>query len=167
MIAAVTSNGVTNTRCCRYSCLRSWWWVMLPPETCRAGSRNNKLCNVASCWIYIRILEYCWWTSSQNGQWRSRGEYSVFNLRAVWGGWLTSRPGCFTPVNDPVPAVQETGCVPGLVEKGAGNLVATGIRSLYRPARSKSLYLLSYPGPHNTVDMCRSFGVSLSKWEKR
>jgi len=18
---------VTNTRCCRYSCLRSWWWV--------------------------------------------------------------------------------------------------------------------------------------------
>jgi hypothetical protein len=29
------SNGVTNTRCSRYSCLRSWWWVGVPPETCR------------------------------------------------------------------------------------------------------------------------------------
>jgi len=27
-IAADSSNGVTNTRCCRYSCLRSWWWVV-------------------------------------------------------------------------------------------------------------------------------------------
>ena len=30
---------VTITRCCRYSCMRSWWWVKLPPETCRAVSR--------------------------------------------------------------------------------------------------------------------------------
>jgi hypothetical protein len=34
-IAADSSNGVTNTRCCRYSCLRSWWWVAVPPEICR------------------------------------------------------------------------------------------------------------------------------------
>ena len=27
MVAAGSSNGVTNTRCCRYSCLRSWWWM--------------------------------------------------------------------------------------------------------------------------------------------
>jgi len=26
-IAAGSSRGVTNTRCCRYSCFRSWWWV--------------------------------------------------------------------------------------------------------------------------------------------
>jgi hypothetical protein len=38
-IAADSSNGVTNTRCCRYSCMRSWWWVEIPPETCRAVSR--------------------------------------------------------------------------------------------------------------------------------
>jgi hypothetical protein len=38
-IAAGSSNGVTNARCCRYSCLRSWWWVVIPPETCRAVSR--------------------------------------------------------------------------------------------------------------------------------
>jgi len=51
-IVAGSNNNVTNTRCCRDSCLRSWW---VPPETCRAVSRWNKLCNVASCWIYIRI----------------------------------------------------------------------------------------------------------------
>jgi hypothetical protein len=38
-IAADSRNGVTNTRCCRYSCMRSWWWVKVPPETCRAVSR--------------------------------------------------------------------------------------------------------------------------------
>ena len=38
-IAAGSSNGVTNTRCCRYSCLCSWWWVVVLPETCRAVSR--------------------------------------------------------------------------------------------------------------------------------
>jgi hypothetical protein len=58
-IAADSSNGLANTRCCRYSCLRSWWWVEIPPETCRAVSRYNKLCNVASCWIYIGILLRC------------------------------------------------------------------------------------------------------------
>jgi hypothetical protein len=31
--------------------------VAIAPETCRAISRYNKLCNVASCWIYIRISE--------------------------------------------------------------------------------------------------------------
>jgi hypothetical protein len=57
-IAADSSNGVTNTRCCRYSCMRSWWWFGVPSETCRAVSRN-KLCNVASCWIYIGMFLRC------------------------------------------------------------------------------------------------------------
>jgi len=54
-IAADSNNGVTNTRCCRNSCLRSWWWVEVPPETCRAVSIQNKLCNIASCRTYIII----------------------------------------------------------------------------------------------------------------
>jgi hypothetical protein len=54
--AAGSSDGLTNTRCCRYSCMRSWWWVEVPPETCRAVSRWNKLCNVVSCWIHIRKI---------------------------------------------------------------------------------------------------------------
>jgi len=53
--AAGSSNGVTYISCCRYSCLRSCCWVVVLPKTCRAVSRKNKLCNVASCWIYIRI----------------------------------------------------------------------------------------------------------------
>ena len=56
---ADSNNGVTNTRFCRYSCLRSWWWVVVSPEICRAVSMYNKLCNAASCWIYIRILLRC------------------------------------------------------------------------------------------------------------
>jgi hypothetical protein len=30
---------MTNTRCCRYSYLRFWWWVEVPPEICRAVPR--------------------------------------------------------------------------------------------------------------------------------
>jgi hypothetical protein len=54
-IAAGSSKSVTNTRCCRYSCMRSWWWVEVPPETCEQFPDINKPCKVASCWIYIGI----------------------------------------------------------------------------------------------------------------
>ena len=62
-------------------------------------------------------------------------------------GWSTPRPGRFTPGKDPVPIVQEAGWASGPVWTGAENLASTGIRSPDRPARSKSLYRLSYPGP--------------------
>ena len=63
------------------------------------------------------------------------------------GGWSTPRHGRFTPRKDPVPIVQEAGWAPGPVWTGAENLAPTGIRSPDRPARSESLYRLSYPGP--------------------
>ena len=63
------------------------------------------------------------------------------------GGWSTPRPGRFTPVEDPVPIVQEAGWAPGPVCTGAENLVPTGIRSPDCPAHSESLYQLSYTGP--------------------
>ena len=66
-IAVGSSNDVTNTRCCRYSCMRSWWWAEVPPKTCRLVSRYNKLCNVASCWIYIGIL--CVYISPSSTLW--------------------------------------------------------------------------------------------------
>ena len=56
-------------------------------------------------------------------------------------------PAAFTPGKDPLPIVQEAGWAPGPVWTGAGNLAPTGIRSPDRPARSESLYRLSYPGP--------------------
>ena len=63
------------------------------------------------------------------------------------GGWSTPRPGRFTPGKVPVPIVQESGLSPGPLWTGAENLALTGIRSPNRPARSESLYRLSYPGP--------------------
>ena len=63
-------------------------------------------------------------------------------------GWvMEATPGRFTPGKDPVPIVQEAGWAPGTVWTGAEILAHTGIRSLDRPARSESVYRLSYPGP--------------------
>jgi hypothetical protein len=42
------------------------------------------------------------------------------------GGWLTPRPGCFTPGKDPVPIVQEGGWAPGPVRTGAKISPPTG-----------------------------------------
>ena len=33
--------------------------IAVPPETCRAVSRYNRLCNFPSCWIYIGIFLRC------------------------------------------------------------------------------------------------------------
>jgi len=35
-----TASG-TCVRCCRHSCMCYWWWVEVPPETCRAVSRDK------------------------------------------------------------------------------------------------------------------------------
>jgi len=43
-----------------------------------------------------------------------------------------------------------TGWDLGSVRRGAQNLASTSIRSPDHPARSGSLYRLSYPGPHIT-----------------
>jgi hypothetical protein len=53
----------------------------------------------------------------------------------------------FTPGKDPVPIIREAGWTPGGGGGGGGDLAPIGIRSPYRPARSQSLYRLSYPGP--------------------
>ena len=64
------------------------------------------------------------------------------------GEGSASRPGRFLPPEkDSVPIVQEARWTPGLVWTDAENLASTGIRSPDRPARSQSLYRLSYTGP--------------------
>ena len=78
---------------------------------------------------------------------RSRGIALTFHdnsTRRGWGVSVTPRP-LFTPGKDPVPIVQEAGWAPEPVWTGAENLASTGIRSPDRPARSQSLYRLSYP----------------------
>ena len=64
--------------------------------------------------------------------------------RRGFGVSFTPRPP-FTPRKDPVPIVQEAGWAPGPVWTRAENLAPTGIQSPDRPARSQSLYRLSYP----------------------
>ena len=57
-------------------------------------------------------------------------------------------PAALLSGKEPVPIVQEAGWAPGPVWTGAENLASpSGIRSTGRPARSESLYRLSYPGP--------------------
>ena len=59
-------------------------------------------------------------------------------------------PAVLYPGKYPVPIVQEVGWAPGSVWTGAENLAPTGIRSPDRPARSQSLYRLSYLA-HNII----------------
>ena len=55
-IAADSSNGLTSSRYCKYSCVCSWWWVEIPPETCRAVFKKWINCTkVASCWKCIKM----------------------------------------------------------------------------------------------------------------
>ena len=78
-----------------------------------------------------------------------------------WGVSVTPRP-LFTPRKDPVPIVQEAGWAPRPVWTGAKNLAPTGIRSPDRPARSQSLYRLSYPA-HTLHERRRKFMI-MSCW---
>ena len=80
---------------------------------------------------------------------------------ALDGGWVVSTtPRPPYPGKDPVPIVQEAAWAPGPVWTGTRNLSPTGIRSPDRPARSESLYRLSYPGPW-TVVYCNTYDILL------
>jgi len=65
------------------------------------------------------------------------------STRRGWGVSVTSRP-LFISRKDPVPIVREAGWGPGPVWTSVENLSPTGIRSPDRPARSQTLYRLSY-----------------------
>ena len=64
--------------------------------------------------------------------------------RRRWRVNVTPRP-LFIPGKDPVSIAQEAGWAPGSVWTGTENFAPRGIRSPDRPARSQSLYRLSYP----------------------
>jgi hypothetical protein len=83
------------------------------------------------------------------------------------GEWSAARPGpYFTPGKDPVPIVQEAGWAPGPVWTGPENLTPTGIRSPDRPARSQSLYRLSYPA-HIFIYYCSLNTTAMSHLKKK
>jgi hypothetical protein len=62
-------------------------------------------------------------------------------------GDLLHAPADLLPGKTRYPIVQEAGWAPGPVWTMAENLAPTGIRSPDRPARSESLYRLSYRSP--------------------
>jgi hypothetical protein len=74
----------------------------------------------------------------------------------IGGEWLASRPGYFTP-EEGAPGAH---WIEGWVGRRTGleamerrkilRLLGIELRSLGRPARSQSLYQLSYPGPRSS-----------------
>ena len=58
------------------------------------------------------------------------------------GGWLTPRPGHFTPGKAPSTHLQEAVRAPGSLRMDAENVAPTGFRSPDPPIRSESLYRL-------------------------
>ena len=117
---------------------------------------------VAQCSVQIKVkvtlvqaLRLC---TGRTAHKRSRGIALHFHDRGTRREWkvsVTPRP-LFTPGKDPVLIVQEAGWAPGPVWTGAENLTPTGIRSSDRPARSQSLYRLSYPS-HNALCMFEKY----------
>jgi len=85
-------------------------------------------------------------------------------------GWVvnaTPRP-LYPRERDPVPIVQDAGWAPGPVWTGAENLAPpTGIRSPDRPARSQSLYRLSYPDPHGLYGTAKYLWIISKKLTQR
>jgi hypothetical protein len=115
------------------------------------------LCKV-KCTL-VQALRLCTGRTAHRG---SRGIALPFHdhgTRRGCGVSVTPR-SLFTPGKDPVHIVQEAGLAPGSVWTGAENLASTGIRSPARPARSQSLYRLSYRA-HNILYVPPEKGMKL------
>jgi len=63
--AMVSSNGLTNTWWCRCSCMRSWWWVVVPPETCRAVYGESAIREKPDIYKLGWNRKLWWWWISQ------------------------------------------------------------------------------------------------------
>jgi len=78
------------------------------------------------------------------------------------GEWSAAHPGCFTPGKEPVPILQEAGWAPGPARTG-GKYRPHRDSIPDRPARSQSLYRLSYPA-HLHVKCPLHFCPTLTKF---
>jgi len=45
-----------SARCCNYSYMCCWWWVELPPKTCRAVYRNMSIINCIKSHLLGQLL---------------------------------------------------------------------------------------------------------------
>jgi len=113
--------------------------------------KSCRLWDNVNCTL-VQALRLCTGHTTHRG---SRGIALPFHdhgTKSEWGVSVTPRP-LFTPGKVTVPIVQEAGWAPGLVWRGAENLVPTGTRSPDHPARSQSLYRLRYPA-HSRMFTC-------------
>ena len=83
----------------------------------------------------------------EGSKWQQR-YISILSLSsALEGGGVSATPRPYQPrEGDDVPIVQDAGWTPGTVWTGVKKLASNGIRSPDLPARSESLYRLSYRG---------------------
>jgi hypothetical protein len=110
----------------------------------RWGGKSSLKAKVKVKCTLVQALRLC---TGRTAHRVSRGITLLFHdhgTRRGWGVSVTPRP-LFTPGKNPLPIVQEAGWAPGPIWTGAENLASTGIRSPDPPARSQSLYRLSYP----------------------
>ena len=108
----------------------------------------NTFCtNVKVKVTLVQALRLCTGRTAHRG---SRGIALPFHDHGtIRGEGSASRPGrSYTPGKDTVPILHETEWAARPVWTGVENLASTGIRSPDRPARSQSLYRLSYPAHH-------------------
>ena len=101
--------------------------------------------------IHTNIYTKVKWSRYRSGvtQRVGRGIALLFHDRGTRRGWVvisTPRPH-FTPGKDPVPILQEAGWAPGPVWTG-GKSRPHRDSTPELPARGRSLYRLSKPGPH-------------------
>ena len=112
----------------------------------------------------VQALRLC---TGRTAHRESRGIALPFHYHGTRGcEGSASRPGRSLPPGNTRCTVQETGWAPGPVWTGAENLTPTGIRSPDRPARSQSLYRLSYPA-HLMVWTPRQMSIRCSNQEGR
>ena len=90
-IAAGSSNGLTSARNCKYSCVCSWRWVEIPPETCRAVFQKQIKCvtlhlvgNISKG-IYLRCTDL--WTLNLKNTYFINYVLFMFHLKLKAKWW--------------------------------------------------------------------------------
>ena len=116
-------------------------------------SSTSKLLGLCNTWVITEISCIKGKVDPRIGRECPEGEKysSTISLTSAldWGVWLTPRL-CHFPSGKKTSTYRTGGWVaPGQFWTGAENLNPTGIPFPVRPARSESLYRLSYPGPRS------------------
>jgi len=124
---------------------------------------QNNISWVKKCTV-LQALMLCTGRTAHRGSRDIAVLFLDHGTRRKWGVSATPRP-LFTPGKDPVPILQVTGWAPRPVWTGAENLAPTRIRCQDRPARSQSLYRLSYRARNSEVICCmQSFIWKVPLW---